>query len=140
MNALYAAAHDLRDLIIGEFWKIAEIDGKPAGFIGAFPDVNQALIESGGDAGTTDLENFGLAIADARRASIAWLGVAPEFQGTGVGHALLKSLYTELLNRNFNEAWLHWEFVDGAYRTKDFVPLDGAVIDQLDYTIFKWQS
>lgn len=140
LNALYAAAHDLRDLINGEFWKIAEIDGKPAGFIGAFPDVNQALIESGGEAGTTDLENFGLAISNARRASIAWLGVAPEFQGAGVGHALLKSLYTELLNRNFTEAWLHWEFVDGIQRTKDFLPLDGAVIDRLDYTIFRWQS
>lgn len=140
LNDLYNTAHDLRDLIIGEFWKIAEIEGKAAGFVGAFPDVNQALIESGGSAGTTDLENFGLAIAGARRASIAWLGVAPEFQGAGVGHALLKSLYTELLSRNFTEAWLSWEFVDGAQRTKDFLPLDGAVIDRLDYTVFKWQN
>ena len=140
LNALYAAAHDLRDLIISELWKIAEVDGKPAGFVGAFPDVNQALIEAGGSAGTTDIENLGWAMAGARRASIAWLGVASEFQGGDVGRALLKSVYKELLNRNFSEAWLHWEFVDGNCRTKDFLPPDGALIDRMDYTVFRWQS
>ncbi len=140
LDELYGVAHDLRDLVVGEFWKIAEIDGRTAGFIGAFPDVNQALLEAGGGAGTTDIENISLAIAGARRAEIAWLGVGSEFQGQGVGGALLQSLYAELLGRNFTEAWLSWAFVDGCLRTKDFLPSDGAVVGRLEYTVFKWHG
>jgi len=137
---LYAAAHDLRELIIGDFWRIAEIDGTPAGFVGAIPDVNETLIQTGGIAGTADIEKLELAFAATRRASIVWLGVSDNFQEAGVGQALLKDIYDALLKRNFNEAWLHWEFVDGKLGIKDFLPPELAIEEHLNYSIFKWTA
>ena len=96
MEELYSAANEFRNLIIDGLWKIAEFGSRPVGFIGALPDIKEALVEAAGAAGPADIHNSRLVLAKTKRASVVWLAIDPEFRDLGIGFALLKALYSDL--------------------------------------------
>jgi len=99
-------AGELKALVIPELVLIAEVEGEPAGFILALPDINAALKHINGR-----LTTFGLPIgllkllyykSRLKRARLVALGVVPKFRRLGLAEMLVLRIIEEgMLKRGF---------------------------------------
>ena len=98
--------HELKPIVIPDLTLIAEVDGKPAGFILCVPDINAALRHANGR-----LTKFGLPVGLAKilyhksrlkRMRLVALGVVPKYRRSGVAEMLvLRMIENGMLQRGY---------------------------------------
>jgi GNAT superfamily N-acetyltransferase len=96
--------HELKPILVPEFVWIAEIDGKPAGFILCVPDINVALGKINGR-----LTNFGLPIplvkllyfkSRIKSVRLVALGLIPKYRRNGIAEMLvLRTIEEAMIKR-----------------------------------------
>lgn len=106
-------AADLKPIVHPEAVLIAEIDGKPIGYILAIPDVNHLLKNSHGRLGPLTLLRLLVGIKSLNRYRIWAMGIVPEYQKKGISILLFKRLNEVLAPRRvYVEA--NWVLEDNA--------------------------
>jgi GNAT superfamily N-acetyltransferase len=106
-------AADLKPIVHPEAVLIAEIDGKPIGYILAIPDVNHLLKKSHGRLGPLTLLRLLVGIKSLNRYRIWAMGIVPEYQKKGISILLFKRLNEVLAPRRvYVEA--NWVLEDNA--------------------------
>lgn len=112
--------HSLRLLIAPELIQIAEVDGQPAAFIAALPNVNEAIADLGGK-----LLPFGIVkllwrikVRFPHSARVPLMGVRRQFHDTPLGPGLaflvIDAVRTHLVKRGVREVELSWVLEDNA--------------------------
>jgi 7-keto-8-aminopelargonate synthetase-like enzyme/acyl-CoA synthetase (AMP-forming)/AMP-acid ligase II/GNAT superfamily N-acetyltransferase len=104
---------DLRELIRPGFWLVAERQGRPVGFVFAYPNITNAFRLAYGNADIADFQALGQAMEEAREVFVAWLAVDPREAGQQISRELLDTLLDRVRGRGYRHAWLSWEMVDG---------------------------
>jgi GNAT superfamily N-acetyltransferase len=102
------------------------------GFVGAFPDLRQAFLQASGSGGIADIDFLRDVVDRVQEGFVAWMAVDPDVMDRGVGRQLLTRLYEEMLKRNYREALLSWEMIDGHRTSQSFYPSEKAIIERLD--------
>jgi GNAT superfamily N-acetyltransferase len=98
-----AMAEGLKPILDDEMALLAEVDGRPAGFSLAVPDVNQALRHCRGSLGPVGLMRFLRHRRSIDRAAFKIMMVAPEFQDRFVEVLLLARLGETLWRKGYRE-------------------------------------
>jgi GNAT superfamily N-acetyltransferase len=96
-----AMAAGLKPILDDDLALLAEVDGRPAGFALAIPDVNQALRHARGSLGPIGMLRFLRHRRSIDRASFKIMMVAPEFQGRFVEVLILARLGEELWRKGY---------------------------------------
>ena len=112
------------------FWRLAEWDQQPAGFVFCYPNITDEFKRIGGDADVADFQRIHDSMENAREAFIAWLAVAPAFANKGIAEALLNDLHCRLIDRGYTHLWMSWEFVDGRAQVPDYIGRLGQLLRQ----------
>lgn len=112
--------HSLRLLIAPELIQIAEVDGEPAAFIAALPNVNEVIRGFGGKLlpmGWAKLL-WGLKVRFPRSARVPLMGVRRRFHDTHLGPGLaflvIDAVRHHLVSRGVREVELSWVLEDNA--------------------------
>lgn len=123
-------AEDLKQIADPEFTIIAEIDGKPAGFMLALPDINQCLIHNkkGGIIGAA--WHLLTKMKKITMLRIIILGVLPQYQKTGIDSVL----YYEAGTRGLKKGITHGE---ASWILEDNVQMNQALTHAMHGTIYK---
>jgi GNAT superfamily N-acetyltransferase len=101
-------AKDLKMIIDPGLCLLAEVEGKPAGFSLALPDLNQALIHLNGrlfPLGIFTLLYFKRRITRTR---VLTMGVLPEYRRMGIDMALIHGTYRRAHEKNWLQSELSW--------------------------------
>jgi GNAT superfamily N-acetyltransferase len=98
--------HELKPILMPEFVWLAEVEGKPVGFILCLPDINEALGKINGR-----LTTFGWPIGLAKllyyksrikRVRLVALGVLPQYRRNGIAEMLvLRTIEEAMIKRGF---------------------------------------
>jgi GNAT superfamily N-acetyltransferase len=96
-----AMAEGLKPILDDDLALLAEVDGRPAGFGLALPDVNQALRYARGSLGPLGMARFLLHRRSIDRASFKIMMVAPEFQDRFVEVLIIARLGEELWRKGY---------------------------------------
>lgn len=124
------------DIIYPDLWMIAEVDGKPAGFISAFPLCEEAFRLAKGNWGLVDLEEIRHRLMMASKGSIAWLAVSDKFKGHYVGKKLLGKLLLNMKKRGYSSATMTWEISDPDFERENLVLEMGGIRADYDLQIY----
>ena len=82
---------------------IAEVDGCPAGFAVAYPDVNEALQKANGKLDLLGSLRFFTKLGSIKRVSFKILMVLPEFHGRGIEALLIHEVSRRIWQRKYRE-------------------------------------
>lgn len=102
------AAHSLRKVLVRDLALIAEIDGRPAGFALALPDLNVALPKLKGRLLPWRIPGFLRAMKRIRRIRVLTLGVRREFRNRGLDAILYLEIYKRGLSKGYVEGEFSW--------------------------------
>lgn len=107
-----AMAKRLKPLIMPELMIMAEINGKPAGFIVALPDYNQVLGRLNGALGFSGIAKFlwySRKISDIR---VMAMGVAKEYRKKGIEGLLYLESFKAAVKKGYQRAEMSWILED----------------------------
>jgi GNAT superfamily N-acetyltransferase len=96
-------AEGFRPILWPDLAWMAEVGGKPAGFVLAFPDINEILCRLNGRLGPLNLLRLWWGSRHLKRVSLKILMVLPEYQGRGVEAVLIRELGRAIFRRGFRE-------------------------------------
>jgi GNAT superfamily N-acetyltransferase len=96
-------AESFRQIIDPRMALIAEIQGKPAGFAFAFPDVNQALQKANGKLDIIGTLRLMIEMQRLKRVSFKILMILPEYQGRGIEALLIFEVAKAIWKKRFQE-------------------------------------
>ena len=105
-------ARDLKPFLVPELVQIAEVDGEPAGFLMALPDIHAALKPLNGRLGPLGLLRFFWRLRRIREARLLTLGIKPAYRRRGVDAALMEAALKAAQARGYREAELSWILED----------------------------
>ena len=101
-------AKDLKQVIVPELCLIAEVDGKPAGFSLALPDINQALIHLNGRLFPLGLFKLLYFKRRITRVRIITMGVLPEYRRMGIDMAFIHETYRQCIKKHWSSGEMSW--------------------------------
>ncbi len=107
-----AMAKRLKPLIVPELMLMAEVDGKPAGFIVTLPDYNQVLAKLNGALGLLGIAKFlwySRKISDIR---VMVMGVTKEYRKKGIEGLLYLESFKAAVKKGYERAELSWILED----------------------------
>ena len=105
-------AKRLKPLIVPELMLMAEVDGKPAGFIVTLPDYNQVLGKLNGALGPLGIAKFlwySRKISDIR---VMVMGVAKEYRKKGIEGLLYLESFKAAVKKGYARAEMSWILED----------------------------
>lgn len=122
-----AQANDLEKIARKELMHIAEIDGAPAGFAIALPNVNSAVSACNGKLLPFGWWKFLRALRKERMVRVITLGVVPEHRKKGLEMQLLFQVVRQGIDAGFNACEASWILEDnldmiGPLQTLGHVP------------------
>lgn len=118
------AAKDMKMLLDPDFAFIAEIDGKPAGFMLALPDINWVLKRiPNGKLFPTGIFKLLLGKRMLKTVRILTLGVKPEFRGGGIFAAFTYESFLRANKRKIIGGEASWILEDNAAMNKPWQDL-----------------
>jgi len=122
-----AQARDLKKIAHPALLQIAEVEGKPVGFIVALPDVNKAVHACNGRLLPFGWWKFLRTLRATHTIRVLTLGVIPEFRRTGVDMLLMHRVTTHGEAAGFNACEASWILEDnhdmlGPLQTLGHVP------------------
>ncbi len=113
-------ASDMKLILVPELSRIVDIDGQPAAFAIALPNVNEIIRDFGGRLGPVQVAKllYRLKVKRPRSARLALLGIRKQFRGVRKYAGLSAYLYTEM-NDTGRKVGLHtgelsWTLEDNA--------------------------
>jgi GNAT superfamily N-acetyltransferase len=107
-----AQARDLKRIAHPSLMHIAEIDGVPAGFVLALPDVNVAIQACGGRLLPFGWWRFLRALRRVRKIRVITLGVLPELRKRGIEALLLHAVISQGIAAGFDACEASWILED----------------------------
>lgn len=96
-------AQGMKQIIDPGMALIAEVNGRPAGFALALPDVNQALQKANGKSDPISLLMVLLQMQRLERVSFKMLMILPEFQGRGIEALLIRNVARRIWQKGYKE-------------------------------------
>lgn len=122
----YMAA-EMRPILDPDLLLVAEVNGRPVGFVLELPDFNEALIAARGS-----LFPFGLLKLLWRSRSIRYvrvitLGVVPEYRSRGLDAVLYTEIWRRGTAKGYHEGELSWILEDNVMMNRGAVELGGRV-------------
>jgi glycine C-acetyltransferase len=120
-------------IIFSDFWLIAEVDGKPAGFVGGFPSYPEAVRAMGGEVGPADFEVLSDRFEKATQGAIVWLAVRPKYSKLNIGQKLLTTVLYNMQKRGYEQVSVTWEMADPDYSAAELVSKCGGLL--MDYRL-----
>jgi GNAT superfamily N-acetyltransferase len=103
LDEFHMMAEGFKPILIPDLAWIAEISGKPVGFVLALPDANEALQSLKGQMGPLDALRLPWRIRHVSRVSFKILVMLPEFQARGIETVLIHRLSQGIYNHKFSE-------------------------------------
>ncbi|OHB71052.1 MAG: hypothetical protein A2W23_09795 [Planctomycetes bacterium RBG_16_43_13] len=104
----YFGAKDMKSILLPEFEYIAEVNGEPAGFALALPDINHILKKINGRLFPFGWLYFPLMKRKIPVLRVVALGIVHKFQYMGIGTLFYLKLIEEAMKRGYKGAELSW--------------------------------
>ncbi len=102
------SARSLRKVLVRDLALIAEVDGSPAGFALALPDLNQALPKLKGRLYPWRIPGFLRALKRIRSVRVLMLGVRREYRHRGLDAILYAEIYRRGVGKGYREGEFSW--------------------------------
>jgi GNAT superfamily N-acetyltransferase len=96
--------HGLKDFLIADFIRIAEVDGQAVGFVYALPDLNQAFHRLRGEVVEEHLTELQQYLQEIDHGVLLIIGVRPPYRGRGINLALAAQSYLAMIERGYTTA------------------------------------
>lgn len=123
-------ANDLKQIANGNLILLAEVKGKPAGFVVALPNVNDALKHNKSGALLTGVWHLLTKLKKTNWGRLPIMGVLPEFQKTGLDAVLYHDIGVEAKKLNI----FHWE---ASWILEDNVMMNRAMTESMNGKRYK---
>lgn len=127
-------AHEFKDLIMPEFWLIAEIGDKPIGFIGGFPQFAPLFRDFNGNLTTFKMLKTPFKMSNIKEGVLIIVGILDEHRGNKLGTALLSSACSAMIDKGYTKIAGTWIFEDNK-GSRQIVEKLGGVVD-IDWQIY----
>jgi len=105
-------ARELKSIVEPSFALIAEVDGRPVGFLLALPDYNTVLKRMNGRLWPLGIFRFLLARRRMHRVRVLTMGVVPELRRRGIEMALIYQMFRNGYERGYDEGEFSWVLED----------------------------
>ncbi len=111
---MYYVINQLKQFVEPDFILIAEIEGKPVGFIVLFPDLNQALSYARPNPNVPEIITLLQVLwhwkvrPKMNRVRVPFLGVVPEWRGMGIDAMLYTDVVDSVVKRGYSEGDFGW--------------------------------
>jgi GNAT superfamily N-acetyltransferase len=128
-DEFHKMAESIKPIVMPDLVWVAEISGKPVGFVLALPDVNEVLQPLNGRIGPLDALSLLWRIRHTNRASFKILVMLPEYQSRGIETVLIYNLGQGIVKHKFSE-------VDMSL-TGDDNPKSSLFQDHLGFKIYR---
>jgi GNAT superfamily N-acetyltransferase len=129
-------AKEMKQILKPELVLFGEVDGRPAGFAVALPDINEALRHAGGRLLPFGLLKILWHQRKIRRLRVLLLGVKEEFRATAVAAGLYANLIRQCWRTGFEGAECSWVLEDNVLMRRSIEALGGTVTKR--YRIYEW--
>lgn len=97
-------AQAMKGVSPADFFGFAEVNGRAAGFVFCFPDLNQALHALGGKPPAESPAEFERALKSVDHGVLLIIGVREEFRGRGINLGLAARSYLAMMERGYKSA------------------------------------
>ncbi len=111
---MYYVINQLKQFVEPDFILIAEVEGKPVGFIVLFPDLNQALAHARPNPNVPEIITLLQVLwhwkvrPKMTRVRVPFLGVIPEWRGMGIDAMLYTDVVEAVVKRGYSEGDFGW--------------------------------
>lgn len=116
-------AKDFKAICVPELIQIAEVEGRPVGFIVALPDANRAVAACNGRLLPFGWWRLLRALRTVTHLRVVILGVLPDHRGRGIDAALIQSVVANGVERGFTSAECGWVLEDNSAMTTPLLRL-----------------
>lgn len=123
-------ANDLKQIANGNLILLAEVKGKPAGFVVALPNVNDALKHNKSGGLLTGVWHLLTKLKKTNWGRLPIMGVLPEYQKTGLDAVLYHDIGVEAKKLNI----FHWE---ASWILEDNVMMNRAMTESMNGKRYK---
>ncbi len=97
-------AQAMKDFSPADFFGFAEVEGRAAGFVFCFPDLNQALHGLRGKSAEGSPVEFERALKEIDHGVLLIIGVRQDYRGRGINLALAARSYLAMMERGYKSA------------------------------------
>lgn len=104
--------NEFKSLVIPDFWLIAEVDGKPVGFVGGFPQYAPIFREFNGRVNLIRVLKFPIKLRRIKGGTIIMAGVMDKYRSRGIGPTLVACVYKAMIEKGYREATATWILED----------------------------
>ena len=115
----------LKQIINPQLILILEINGVPAGFSLALPDISPGLKKANGRLFPFGLFRFMLALRKSKEARVILLAIRPEFQKRGLAGLLITETARAILKAGYTVAEMSWTLEDNVLINKALERIGG---------------
>jgi GNAT superfamily N-acetyltransferase len=129
-------ARDMKQILAPELCLIGEVDGEPAGFALALPDINRALKAAGGSLFPFGLIKILYHRRKIRRLRILALGVVERHRTAGVAAAFYAELFRQATRLGYEEAESSWVLENNILMNRSLEALGAERYKT--YRIYEW--
>jgi glycine C-acetyltransferase len=105
-------ANEFKNLIIPDFWLIAEVDGNPIGFVGGFPQYAPIFRELNGEIKPLKIVKLPMKLRSINEGTIVLAGVSDKYRGRGIGRALFSCLAEAMIEKDYRRTTVTWILED----------------------------
>jgi GNAT superfamily N-acetyltransferase len=123
------AAKDLKLAVDPRIFLLVErTDGTPVGFVGAIPDLNEAMVGLDGRLFPFGLIKLLWRKRRIRRARVMLLGILPEVRGRGVNAALMSQVFSRAVAAGYAGGEGSWILENNVRMRHDLEALGGSIV------------
>jgi len=131
-------ARDMKPIVDPDLILFGELDGQPAGFVLALPDINRALKSARGRLFPLGLLKIMYHKRTIRGMRVITLGVLERYRTAGVAAGLVIEIIRRGLRRGYREAEMSWVLEDNVLMIRTLETLSAKRYKT--YRIYEWNG